>query len=165
MVDVGEYYLFHIAMKLFGKANDPTVDWPPAGAPPVLHLDPPGAGAVPLGGTLDEARSFGRPARVGGTAAGRTLQYESFFLEFTDDRLVCAQFDLEEAGDSVTVEDYRLTPATKPFDVQVWFGDPSSDSSDGNLRWIDYERAGGTLALEFTGNRLTCVQLYAEGYA
>jgi hypothetical protein len=149
---------------MFGKAKDPTADWPPAGAPPVLHLDPPAAGALPLGGSFEGARSLGRPVRASGSAAARLLQYESFHLEFNDDRLVCAQFDLDE-GDSVAVGDYRLTPATKPIDVQVWFGDPASDSSDGNRRWIDYERAGATLALEFTGNRLTCVQLYAEGYA
>ena len=119
---------------------------------------------MPLGASLDQARSFGRPKRVVGTAAGRTLEYERFDLEFSDDRLACAKFDLDE-GDSVTVGDIRLTPATKPLDIQVWFGDPSSDSSEGELRWIDYEREGATLALEFTDGRLTCVQLYAEGYA
>jgi hypothetical protein len=149
---------------MFGKSKDATADWPPAGAAPILHLDPPAAGAVRIGGPLEQARSLGRPVRASGSAAGRLLQYESFHLEFSDDRLVCAQFDLDE-GDSVTVEDYRLTHTTKPVDVQVWFGDPSSDSSDGNLRWIDYEREGATLALEFTGGLLTCVQLYAEGYA
>lgn len=151
-------------MGLFGKAKDPTADWPPAGAPPTLHLDPPAVGALPLGGALDGARSFGRPERCGGLAAGRMLEYERFDLEFSDDRLVCVQFDLDE-GDSVQVGDYRLADSTKPLDVQVWFGDPSSDSSQGNLRWIDYERNGATLALEFTGPKLTCVQLYAEGYA
>ena len=40
-----------------------------------------------------------------------------------------------------------------------------SCAQTGDLRWIDYERGGATLALELTGGRLTCVQLYGEGYA
>jgi len=66
----------------------------------------------------------------------------------------------------VNVRDIRLTRAVKPIDVQVWFGDPASDSGGPNgLRWIDFEREGATLALEFDAKGLSCVQLYAEGYA
>jgi hypothetical protein len=149
---------------MFGKSKDPTADWPPAGAPPTLHLDRAAVGALPLGGSFEQARSFGRPKRHGGGEKARLLEYERYELEFTDDRLVCAKFDLDE-GDSVNVGDMRLTPTTKPLDIQVWFGEPTSDGSEGDLRWIDYERGGATLALEFTDGRLTCVQLYAEGYA
>jgi hypothetical protein len=45
-------------------------------------------------------------------------------------------------------------------------GEPTSDSTGGGgLRWMDYERAGATLALEFDSGGLSCVQLYADGYA
>ncbi|HUF79810.1 MAG TPA: hypothetical protein VMN03_01645 [Burkholderiales bacterium] len=35
----------------------------------------------------------------------------------------------------------------------------------GDLRWIDFARDGATLALEFDAKGLSCVQLYADGYA
>ena len=67
---------------------------------------------------------------------------------------------------SVNVGDFRLSPATKPLDAKVWFGDASSDSTGGGgLRWLDFVRDGATLALEFDAKGLICVQLYAEGYA
>ena len=117
-----------------------------------------------LGDPWDAARALGRPQRVTGTVS-EVLEYPGFELEFTDGRLVCVKFDVDE-GTSVNVGDIRLSRATKPLDVQVWFGDPTSDSgSGGDFRWIDFERDGATLALEFDAKGLTCVQLYAEGYA
>ena len=93
------------------------------------------------------------------------LEYASFELEFEDGRFVCVKFDIDGAA-SVNVGDIRLSRATKPLDAQVWFGEPSSDSCGGSdLRWIDFVRDGATLALEFDAKGLTCVQLYAEGYA
>lgn len=93
------------------------------------------------------------------------LEYAGFELDFRDGRLACAKFDLDGPG-SVSVGDIRLSRSTKPLDAQVWFGEPSSDSTGaGDLRWIDFERDGATLALEFDAKGLACVQLYAEGYA
>ena len=114
-----------------------------------LDLDSASVGPLHLGDSIDKARSLGLPEDV---------------LEFQDGKLVCAKYDIDP-GVAVEVGDFRLTSATTPLDAQVWFGDPSSDGSRGALRWIDYERGGATLALEFTNGKLTCVQLYAEGYA
>ena len=49
--------------------------------------------------------------------------------------------------------------------AQFRLGERTSDSAGDGLRWLDYERDGATLALEFDDDGLTCVQLYAEGYA
>ena len=66
----------------------------------------------------------------------------------------------------MVVGTFELTADTTPVDVQVYLGDPSSDtSSNDGLRWIDYERGEATLALEFDEGKLAYVQLYAEGYA
>ena len=117
-----------------------------------------------LGDAFDGARVFGRPRRIGGSVS-EVLEYPGFELEFKDGRLVCVKFDVDDAA-SVNVGDIRLSRATKPLDVQVWFGDPSSDSGGGaDFRWIDFERGTATLALEFDARGLTCVQLYAQGYA
>ena len=94
------------------------------------------------------------------------LQYETFDLEFKDGRLIAVKFDIDEGSSVDVAGDIRLSRAVKPLDVQTWFGEPASDSTGGgNLRWIDFERGGATLALEFTDERLSCVQLYAEDYA
>ena len=80
--------------------------------------------------------------------------------------LVAVKFDIDEGSSVDVTGDIRLSRAVKPLDAQTWFGDPASDSTDGGkLRWIDFEHEGATLALEFTAEHLTCVQLYAEGYA
>jgi hypothetical protein len=149
------------------KDKDPTADWPPAGQIPKLDLERQAVGPLRLGDAFDGAKSLGRPKRLYGPANGgnQVLEYASFELEFQDDRLVCAKFDLDGRA-SVNVGDFRLSRATKPMDAQVWFGEPSSDSTGGgDLRWIDFVRDGATLALEFDAEGLSCVQLYAEGYA
>ena len=133
----------------------------------MLDLERQAVGPLRLGDTFDDAKVFGRPKRFHGSkrAGDQTLEYASFGLEFKDGRLVCVKFDVDE-GDAVNVGDIRLSRATKPLDALVWFGDPTSDSTGGgDLRWIDFEREGATLALEFDGTGLSCVQLYAEGYA
>jgi hypothetical protein len=147
---------------LFGKAKDPTADWPAAGQAPTLDLQRHAIGPLCLGDPLENARALGQPKRF----RDGYLQYETFELEFKDGRLVAVKFDIDE-GSSVNVAgDIRLSRAVKPLDVQTWFGEPVSDSTGGgNLRWIDFEHDAATLALEFTAERLTCVQLYAEGYA
>ena len=130
-----------------------------------LDLERHSIGPVRLGDSLEAAGALGKPTRTSGTGGNRILQYDGFELEFLDDRLVCVKFDVDE-GDRVPIGDYHLSRATKPLDVLVWFGEPSSDSTGGgNLRWIDYERDTATLALEFNSKGLSCVQLYAEGYA
>jgi len=153
---------------LFGKGKDPTSDWPAAGQAPVLDLERQAVGPLRLGDSFDGARTFGRPKRLRGPAKGgnQVLEYASFELDFRDGRLVCAKFDIEGRASVNVVGDIRLSRATKPIDAQVWFGEPSSDSTGGGgLRWIDFLRGGATLALEFDAKGLTCVQLYAEGYA
>ena len=132
---------------------------------PSIDLARQSVGPLRLGDPPDAAASLGKPARVHGCAGNEVLEFDEFELEFSEGRLVCAKFDIDE-GSGVSVGDYRLTRATKPLDVQVWFGDPASDSKGGgSLRWIDFERDGATLALEFDAKGLSCVQLYAAGYA
>lgn len=151
---------------MFGK-EDPTPNWPAAGQTPTLDLERQAVGPLRLGDSFDGAKTLGRPKRVRGPTNGgkQVLEYASFELEFHDGRLVCAKFDFDGRA-SVNVGDIRLSRSTKPIDAQVWFGEPSSDSTGGgDLRWIDFVRDGATLALEFDAKGLTCVQLYAEGYA
>ena len=152
---------------MFGKEKDPTSGWPAAGQTPTLDLERQAVGPLRLGDSFDGAKALGRPNRLRGSVAGGNplLEYASFELEFQGGRLVCAKFDLDGSA-SVNVGDIRLSRSTKPIDAQVWFGEPSSDTTDGgDLRWIDFERDGATLALEFDAKGLNCVQLYAEGYA
>lgn len=146
---------------------DPDLDGPGAGRTPALDLERKAIGPLRLGDPMDGAKVLGRPKRLHGPAKGgsQVFEYAGFALEFQDGRLVCAKYDLDGPA-SVNVGDIRLSRSTKPLDAQVWFGEPSSDSTDGgNLRWIDFELGGATLALEFDRNGLSCVQLYAEGYA
>jgi hypothetical protein len=150
-----------------GADRDPTSGWPAPGALPTLDFGGRAVGPLRLGDSLDGAKALGRPIRLRGPANGanQVLEYAGFELEFQDGRLVCAKFDLDGPA-SVNVGDIRLSRSTKPIDAQVWFGEPSSDSTGGgDLRWMDFEREGATLALEFDANGLACVQLYAEGYA
>lgn len=152
---------------MFGKDKDPTANWPAVGQPPTLDLERQAVGPLRLGDSFDGAKNLGRPKRLhGSTREGNlVLEYASFELEFQAGRLVCAKFDIDGPA-SVNVGDFRLSRATKPLDAQAWFGDPSSDSrGGGDLRWLDFEREGATLALEFDAKGLSCVQLYAEGYA
>jgi len=152
---------------LLGRGKDPTLDWPAAEQAPTLDLERQAVGPLRLGDSFDGAKFIGRPKRLRGPTDGgnQVLEYASFELEFQDGRLVCAKFDVDGPA-SVNVGDFRLSRSTKPIDAQVWFGEPSSDSTGGgNLRWIDFVRDGATLALEFDAKGLTCVQLYAEGYA
>jgi len=153
---------------VFGKRDDPTANWPQSGAAPTLDLAGRSVGPLRLGDPIDRAKALGRPARVRGVIAGGdvTLEYPSFQLEFSGGRLICVKFDVDDDSSPVQVGLIRLSRATRPPGVRVSFGEPSSDSAGaGGLRWIDYERDGATLALEFTGEALSCVQLYAEGYA
>jgi hypothetical protein len=119
-----------------------------------------------LGDSLDGAGAFGTPKKASGKGGDRVLDFGDFELDFRDGKLACAKVDMVDAKSAVNVGDVRLTRAVKPLDVQVWFGEPTSDSSgpDG-LRWVDFEREGATLALEFDSEGLSCVQLYAEGWA
>jgi len=152
---------------LFGKDKNPTSDWPVTGQPPILDLEQQAVGSLRLGDSFDAARTLGRPKRLRGPAYGgnQVLEYASFELEFMDGRFVCIKFNLDDRA-SVNVGEIRLSRLTKPLEVQAWFGEPSSDSTDGgNLRWIDFLRDGATFALEFDEKGLICVQLYAEGYA
>jgi hypothetical protein len=152
---------------VFGKGKDPTAGWPAGGPAPTLDLERQAVGPLRLGDSFDQAKIFGKPERLRGPARGanQVLEYPGFELEFQGGRLVCAKFDLD-GHSGVNVGDIRLSRATKPLDAQVWFGEPSSDSTGGGgLRWIDFSRDGATLALEFDGKGLACVQLYAEGYA
>jgi hypothetical protein len=150
--------------RLFGK--DLTADWPSAGKAPTLDLERARVGPLRLGDPVESAKVLGKPDRFGGAqGAGAVLEYAGYDLEFSDGRLVCAKFDVDGPR-KVAVGDVELSRSTQPLDVHAWFGEPSSDSTDGkNLRWIDYEREAATLALEFSGGRLSCVQLYAPGYA
>lgn len=152
---------------MFGKEKDPTSNWPAAGQTPTLNLERKAVGPLRLGDSFDGAKTLGRPKRVRGPTNGgnQVLEYAGFELQLQDGRLVCAKFDLDGRA-SVHVGDIRLSRSTKPIDAQVWFGEPSSDSTGGgDFRWIDFMRDGATLALEFDAKGLTCVQLYAEGYA
>ena len=148
-------------------ATDPTASWPASGAAPALSLERKAIGPLCLGDSFEKAKPLGRPKRVHGTVSegNFTLDYPAFELQFQDAVLICVKFDIDGAA-SVNVGDIRMSRATKPLDAQVWFGEPTSDSTGGGgLRWIDFERDGATLALEFDGKGLDCVQLYAEGYA
>lgn len=152
---------------MFGKEKDPTSDWPPAGQAPALDLERQAIGPLRLGDSFDGAKALGRPRQVRGEAKGgnRLLEYAGFELEFQEGRLVCVTFAIDGPA-SVNVGDFRLARATKPLDIHAWFGEPASDSKGGGgLRWIDFVRDGATLALEFDAKGLSCVQLYAEGYA
>ena len=155
-------------MKLFERlfAKHPSAGWPRGSGPaPSLDLDRATVGPMRLGDPLEAARPFGRPVNVSAGAAGETLEYDGFQLEMQDGKLICAAFDLDHR-ERVVVGTFELTADTTPVDVQVYLGDPSSDtSSNDGLRWIDYERGEATLALEFDEGKLAYVQLYAEGYA
>ena len=153
---------------MFGKRDDPTADWPANGVEPVLDPANPAVGPMSLGDRIDAAEAFGRPERVHGSMkdGNVTLDYPSFELQFKRGNLVCVKFDVDEGSSVQVVGGIRLSRATKPLDAQVWFGEPASDSTGaGGLRWIDFQREGATLALEFDQGALSCVQLYAEGYA
>jgi hypothetical protein len=154
-------------MNLFSrllKGDDPTGKWPPPSGKPAIDLDGK-VGPLRLGDPLDQARPLGRPEKYDATGTDVDLEYDGYHLEFKEGRLVCAAFDID-GGTRVAVGEFTLSSAATPLDVQVWLGDPSSDSTSGDgLRWIDYERSGNTLALEFEKEKLVYVQLYAEGYA
>ena len=135
---------------------------------PVLDLEALSFGPIRLGDPVAGAVAIGKPKRALGDAkkGNQTLEYDAFQLEFSEGRLVCVKFDMDDRTVVNMAGDIHLKRATSPLDVQVWFGDPTSDSKGGgSLRWIDFERDGGTLALEFDAKGLNCVQLYAEGYA
>lgn len=134
--------------------------------PLVLDFDRKTVGPLQLGDPAEAAGALGEPKRSSGKGGNRRLDYGAFELDFIDGKLACAKVDMVDAQSAVNVGDVRLTRAVKPLDVQVWFGEPASDSAgpDG-LRWIDFERDGATLALEFDAQGLSCVQLYADGYA
>ena len=133
---------------------------------PALDLERQSFGRLRLNATLEEAKELGPPKRKLGSGAQQVLEYAGGYeLEFQEGRLVCVKFDIDDRVSANVVGDIRLSRATQPVDVQVWFGDPTSDSAAGERRWIDYEREGATLALEFDAKGLSCVQLYAEGYA
>ena len=133
---------------------------------PELDLQRRSFGPLKLNGSLDEAGAFGPPKRKHGSGGNQVLEYAGGYqLEFKEGRLVCVKFDVDDGVSVDVAGNIRLSRATKPLDVQVWFGEPASDSSSGGRRWIDFEREGATLALEFDGKGLNCVQLYAEGYA
>jgi len=145
--------------------KDPTADWPPAGAAPALDLERLAVGPLRLGDPFEKARALGRPTSLSGGDGNELLEYDGFEIEFQGGRLACVKFDIDGPR-SATVGDFRLSRATKPLDAHVWFGDPTSDSTGGaGLRWIDFERGEATLALEFDAKGLSCVQLYAAGYA
>jgi hypothetical protein len=119
-----------------------------------------------LGDALESAQAFGPPKKSSGKGADRILDFGDFELDYRDGKLACAKVDMVDVKSAVLVGDVRLTHAVKPLDAQVWFGEPTSDSNGpGGLRWMDFEREGATLALEFDADGLACVQLYAEGYA
>ena len=132
---------------------------------PTLDFDAQAVGPIRLGDSPEAARALGPPKKIRGKKGNETHEYEGFDLEFKGGRLVCVKFDIGPAT-RVPIGDWHLARATKPMDVHVWFGEPASDSTGGgDLRWIEYERGGATLALEFDATGLGCVQLYAEGYA
>ena len=133
---------------------------------PRIDLESGAVGPMRLGDPPADAQAMGAPRRTRKTGGGGTvLEFEGFQLEFHEGRLACAAFDLGDM-DRVTVGDFTLTRATTPLDMHVWLGDPASDSTDGGkLRWVDFERPGATLALEFEDGKLKYVQLYADGYA
>jgi hypothetical protein len=134
--------------------------------PLVLDLDSHKVGPLRLGDPPQAASSLGAPKKASGKGGNRLLDFGEFELDFRDGKLACVRVDMVDAQRAVNVGDVRLSRAVKPLDVQVWFGDPTSDSEGGGgLRWIDFEREGATLALEFDAGGLACVQLYAEGWA
>ena len=149
------------------KDNDPTADWPDvaAGYRPPLDLSQQSVGPLRLGDPLDDAKKVGRPKELRRSPGkNQILEYGAFQLEFGDGRLICAAFDVDE-GTQVSADGALLSRSTTPEGALFRLGAPSSDSAADGLRWLDYERDGATLALEFDEQGLTCVQLYAEGYA
>src|SRR6185436_13241199 len=130
----------------------------------ILDLERQSLGPIRLGDDVAAAKSLGSPQRTLGKPdeGDCTLEFPGFDLEFIDGRLACVKFVLGRNSVVECAGGIQLKRATRPLDVQVWFGDPASDSNDGNtLRWIDFERDGATLALEFDVGGLSCVQLYA----
>jgi hypothetical protein len=118
---------------------------------PLLDIDRQTFGPLRLGDPAERANGFSQPGVE---------------VEVIDGKVACFKFDVDAKSCVNVAGDIRLTRATKPLDAQVWFGEPASDSTGGgNLRWMDFERGSATLALEFDGGQLSCVQLYAEGYA
>jgi len=157
---------------------DPTADWPPFdGKTPAIDLERKAFGPLKLGDALASARTLGRPSSRKGRGAMSILAYEAggFELEFVAGKLACVAFDTcildveranpKAAAAAVSVGGLKLSGTTTPQDVRAWFGEPTSESGEGDLLWLDYERAGATLALEFDATGLAYVQLYAEGYA
>ena len=134
--------------------------------PLVLDFENGRVGPLQLGDAIEAAGALGTPKKSSGKGDNRHLDYGTFELHFIDGKLAAAKVDMVDARSAVDVGDKHLTRAVKPLDAQVWFGEPTSDSGGPNgLRWIDFEREGWTLALEFDAKGLNCVQLYAEGYA
>ncbi|HYC36617.1 MAG TPA: hypothetical protein VEC19_09365 [Usitatibacter sp.] len=146
------------------RRQDPTAGWPPASTRPALEVASKRVGPLVLGDALERASAVGKPLRIDRRASSRVLEYEGYSLDFGDTGLMCASFAIEGKR-SVRVDSHDFTAATTPLDAMAWLGDPTSDSGDGGLRWLDYERDGATLALEFDDGKLTCVQLYSEAYA
>ena len=151
-------------MGFFSK--DPTADWPPTAAKPSIDFENHAVGPIRLGDPVEKARALGRPLGSRRWGQGGTLiEYQEFDLEFDKSgALVCAKFDILD-DERVTVAGFALSSRTKPLDVRAWIGDPTSDSEEGKLRWLDFERGDATLALEYQDGKLGCVQLYAKGYA
>jgi hypothetical protein len=152
--------------KLLGGDDDPTADWPPATGKPAIDFENHAVGPIRLGEPVEKARPLGRP--LGGRRfgpGGTLLEYEEFDLEFDKSgALVCAKFDILDK-ERVTVAGFALSAKTTPLDVKSWIGEPTSDSEEVKLRWLDFERGDATLALEYRDGKLGCVQLYAKGYA
>ena len=148
---------------VFGK-RDPTAGWPAPRGQPVIDRKGRKVGPITLGDPFGEARAVGKPERVTRQLSHQVFEYAGYDLEFGKEGLVCAKFDIEGAA-RVEVDGFGLTAATSPLDAIAWFGEPTSDSAEHGLRWLDYERDGATLALEFDGGKLRCVQYYGEGYA
>ena len=150
---------------MFGRKRDPTSDWPAACATPRLDPERHALGELRLGDAFDAARALVRPEHLRSSTERRhILEYAAFELEFHDGRLVCIKFDV--ADEPVAVGDVLLGRSMTPDHVRFRLGEATEDSDgpDG-LHWLDYDHGGATLALEFDADGLTCVQLYAEGYA
>ena len=149
------------------KDKDPTSGWPEVvrGYQPALDLALKSVGPLRLGDPLDDAQKIGRPKELRRSPGkNQILEYGAFQLEFGDGRLICAAFDVDE-GTQISADGAILSRTTTPTDAQFRLGTPTANSTGDGLQWLDYERDGATLALEFDENGLTCVQLYGEGYA
>ncbi len=155
--------------RLFGQTPDPLADWPePPTQAPVLDLRESSVGPLRFGSSSMEARSLGRPARIGGNlassaelvypGAGFSLAYEEGKLFFATYYLNPAEFDAHHAGLSsaraviITADGghHEVHSETNAEGFVAIFGKPDSAELDEDESILEWTHGELTIEAELT---------------